>query len=110
MLDPSWDPTAKSKTDHAAATSDARLDLINLEEIACDHCGYMHKRGEGKTLAGSQKFRERFFVLRDASLLYYKTGAQALGDTATGTVCSFVRSFVRSFVHSFVPNEEYSHT
>ena len=86
MLDPSWDPTAKSKTDHAAATSDARLDLINLEEIACDHCGYMHKRGDGKSALGTVKFRERFFVLRDSKLLYYKTGAQALGDSATGSI------------------------
>jgi len=35
---------------------------------------------------GSKKFRERFWVLKNGELHYYKTGAQALGDKPTGTI------------------------
>ena len=86
VVDPAWDPTAKSDEAKSTAASDTRLDAIDLEQIACDHCGYMHKRGDGKSALGTVKFRERFFVLRDSKLLYYKTGAQALGDSATGSI------------------------
>ncbi len=45
----------------------------------------MHKRGEGKSMMGSTKFRERFFVLKAGTLSYYKTAAQ-YGEAPTGTV------------------------
>ena len=47
---------------------------------------YMHKRGEGKSTFGSKKFRERFFVLKQGKLPYYKTAAGALGDAPAGTI------------------------
>jgi hypothetical protein len=59
---------------------------VNFAEIDCDHCGYMFKRGNGKSLLGNTKFQERFWVLRGSQLHYYKTAAQAIGDSPTGTV------------------------
>jgi len=46
----------------------------------------MHKRGDAKYMLGSTKFRERFFVLKDGLLHYYKNPAHAKGGSPAGTI------------------------
>jgi hypothetical protein len=82
-VDETWNPVVSYS--NSGADRDARVD-VNVDNIDCDYCGYMFKRGEAKTMMGSTKFRERFFVLKQGKLHYYKTGAQALGDSPTGTI------------------------